>query len=124
MLDEYSSHSIRLQCCDYHLYPKQNAADYYTTLQVTRLLTLARVLREIVESKLVDQTNGHTSMLKHVVERQILDRVVGSVDMRVRVLESRLNDEGGGVSGLGGRSVVGAGVAALGLDPGDVAVLE
>lgn len=59
-----------------------------------------------------------------MVKGQVLDVVVGGVDMGVRVLESRLDDKGRGVAGLGGGGVVGAGVAALGLDPGDGAVLQ
>jgi hypothetical protein len=63
-------------------------------------------------------------MLKHMVERKVLDVVVGGVDMRVGVLKGGLDDEGGGIAGLGGRSMVRAGIATLGLDPGNVAVLD
>lgn len=63
-------------------------------------------------------------MLQHVVEREVLDLVVGAVDVLVRVAEGGLDYEGRRVAGLGGRGVVRARVAALGLDPGDVAVLE
>lgn len=76
-----------------------------------------------MEGKLVDKTDGHASVLEHVVKGQVLDGVVAGVDMRVRVLESRLDDKGRWVAGLGGGGVVGAGVAALGLDPRDVTVL-
>jgi hypothetical protein len=62
-------------------------------------------------------------MLKHVLEGQVLDAVIGAVDMGIRVLELALDDESGGVAGFGGRSVVGAGVSALCLNPVDVAVL-
>lgn len=63
-------------------------------------------------------------MLKHMVEREVLDVVVGGVDMRVGVLKSGLDDKGGGITGLGGRSMVRAGIATLGLNPGNVAVLD
>lgn len=63
-------------------------------------------------------------MLQHVVEREVLDLVVGAVDVLVRVAEGGLDHEGRRVTGLGGRGVVRARVPALGLDPGNVAVLE
>jgi hypothetical protein len=63
-------------------------------------------------------------MLEHVVKGQVFDEILSRVNMGVRVLKGGLNDEGGGVSGLGSRGVVGAGVATLGLDPRDAAVLE
>lgn len=59
-----------------------------------------------------------------MVEGEVLDEVVAGVDMAVGVLKGRLDDEGGGVAGLGGRGMVGAGVAALSLDPGDATVLS
>ena len=73
--------------------------------------------------KLVHQAQGHLGMLKHVVKRQILDQVVSTVNVLVRVLKCRLNNKGRWVPGLGGRGVVRASVAALGLDPGNAAVL-
>lgn len=63
-------------------------------------------------------------MLKHMVEGKVLDVVVGGVDMRVGVLKGGLDDESRGITGLGGRSMVGAGIATLGLNPGNVAVLK
>lgn len=63
-------------------------------------------------------------MLKHMVERKVLDVVVGGVDMRVGVLKGGLDDESGGITGLGGRSMVRASIATLGLNPGNVAVLD
>lgn len=74
-------------------------------------------------AKLVDETQGESCMLKHVVKGQVLDEVLGRVNMGIRVLKSGLNDKGGGISSLGGRCVVGAGVATLSLDPRDAAVL-
>lgn len=70
------------------------------------------------------KSKSHASMLKHVVERQVLDVVVGGVDVVVAVLESRLDDKCGWIAGLGGRCVVRAGVSTLGLDEGDIAVLD
>jgi hypothetical protein len=58
-----------------------------------------------------------------VVERQILDVVIGAVNVRVRVLESGLDNKGRGVTGLGGGSMVGAGITTLGLNPRNIAVL-
>lgn len=74
--------------------------------------------------KLVHQAQGHLGVLKHVVKRQVLDEIVGAVDVLVRVLKGRLDDKRRGVAGLGGRRVVRASIAALGLDPGDAAVLQ
>lgn len=62
-------------------------------------------------------------MLKHVVKRQVLDGVISGVDVRVRVGELGLDDKGRWVASLGGRGVIRASIATLGLDPRDVAVL-
>ena len=78
---------------------------------------------KVGKSQLVAESQGHARVLEHVVERQVLDQVLGRVDVVVRVLEGRLDDKRRGVPGLGGGGVVGAGVAALGLDVGDGAVL-
>ena len=77
-----------------------------------------------MESKFVDKTDGHAGVLKHVVERQVFDVIIGGMNMRVSVLESGLDDKGRRIAGLGGGSMVGAGVSALGLNPGNVAVLR
>jgi hypothetical protein len=63
-------------------------------------------------------------VLQHVIEAEVLDQIVRAVDFLVRVLELRFDDEGGWVAEAAGGGVVGAGVAALGFDVGDVAVLE
>lgn len=63
-------------------------------------------------------------MLKHVVERQILNLILSRVNVGVRVLKLRLDHKCGRIAGLGRRGVVRAGVAALGLDVGDVAILQ
>lgn len=73
--------------------------------------------------ELVHQAQGHLGVLEHVVKRQILDQVVSTVDVLVRVFKCRLNNKGRRVTGLGRRGVVGASIAALGLDPGNAAVL-
>ena len=78
---------------------------------------------KVGKRQLVAKGQRHARVLQHVVERQVLDLVVGRVDVVVRVLKGRLDDEGRGIAGLGRRGVVGAGVAALGLDVGEVAVL-
>jgi len=76
------------------------------------------------KSKLVGKGQAHLRVLQHVVETDVLDLVVGCMDMLVTVLEGRLDHECGGVAESTGRGVVGAGVAALGLDIGDVTVLR
>ena len=74
-------------------------------------------------AKFVGQSKCHAGVLKHVIERKVFDAVVGSVNMGVGVLESSLDNESRRVSSLGGRGVIGAGVAALSFNPRNVAVL-
>lgn len=62
-------------------------------------------------------------MLQHMIKAQILDRVITGMDMLIRVRKRRLNHKGGRVASLRCRSMVGAGVAAFGLDVRDIAVL-
>lgn len=76
-----------------------------------------------VVSKLVSKAQGHLSVLQHVVKGQVLNQVLGSVDLLVAVLKGRFDDESRRIASLGSRGVVGAGVAALGLDPRNVTVL-
>jgi hypothetical protein len=90
----------------------------------SRLSLLARLQRgKVGKAQLVGKSQGHAGVLQHVVEGQVLNHILRGVDVVVRVLKGGLDDEGGGVAGLGGRGVVRAGVAALGLDVGDGAVL-
>ena len=63
-------------------------------------------------------------MLKHVVKAQILNLVLSGMDLVVGVLEVRLNHKSRRIAGLAGAGVIRAGVAALGLNPGDLAVLD
>ena len=91
-------------------------------LKITVLTTLLQ-LGEVGKGELVGKSQGQARVLEHVVEREILDKIIGSVDVVVRILESRLDDEGGRVASLGGRGVIRAGISALCLDVGDVAVL-
>lgn len=63
-------------------------------------------------------------MLEHVVERQRADDIGRRVDVGAREVKRGLDDEGRGIASLGGRRVVGAGIAALGLDVADFTVLE
>lgn len=62
-------------------------------------------------------------MLQHVVEAEVLDLVVRAVDLLIGVLELRLDDKGRWVAEAAGGGVVGAGVATLCFDVGDIAVL-
>lgn len=87
-------------------------------LQLTRFLVV-----EVVQAELVDETERHAGVLKHVVKGEMLHDITLSVDVRVQVLKSRFDDECRRIAGLGGRGMVGAGVAALCHDPRDVAVL-
>lgn len=63
-------------------------------------------------------------MLKHVIKAQVFDRVVRSVDMLVRIGEIGLDHKGRWIASLGGGRMVAAGVAALGLDKWDFAILQ
>jgi hypothetical protein len=63
-------------------------------------------------------------MLQHMVEAQELDLVLRGVDLLVGVGEVGFDDKGRGVAVFAGRGVVGAGVAALSQDVGDVAILR
>ena len=62
-------------------------------------------------------------MLKHVVKAEILDLVFRGVDFLVRVLEVAFDDERRRIPSLGRAGMVGARVAALCKDVGNVAVL-
>jgi hypothetical protein len=59
-----------------------------------------------------------------VVKVDLVHGVLGRVDRLQVVLEGRLKDHGGRVASLGSRSVVGAGVAALGVDVRNIRVLS
>lgn len=78
---------------------------------------------EVVLAKLNDRAKRHVGVLEHVVKGQVLDGVVSGVYLWVRILKGGLENKGRGISSLGRGSVIRAGVAALGLDPGDFAVL-
>lgn len=93
-----------------------------TSLEVGPLL-ISSLLIKVVAAKLNGQAERHSGMLKHMVKREIFDAIIGAVDVGVRVLKGGLDDKGRGVSGLGGRGVVGASIAALGLNPWNFAIL-
>lgn len=62
-------------------------------------------------------------MLQHVIKAQILDLVLRCVNLAITVFEVRLDYERARVAVLACACVVGACVAALCLDVGDIAVL-
>ena len=62
-------------------------------------------------------------MLHHVLVADGAKSVLGGMNELARVVHGSLDDEGRGIAGLGGTSMVGASVATLGLDKGDGAVL-
>lgn len=107
-----------------HLFITIKNPRHATTLELADRVAVALQGLEVRVAELVDEGQGHLGVLEHVVEGEVLDQVVGAVDALVRVAEGGLDHEGGRVAGLGGRGVIRAGVAALGLDPGDVAVLD
>lgn len=59
-----------------------------------------------------------------MIEAQILDLVLRGVDLGIGVAEVGFDDKGSGVAVFAGGGVVGTGVAALGEDVGDCAVLR
>ena len=63
-------------------------------------------------------------MLEHVVKAEILNLVLCGVDTLVRELEGGFNDKGRGVAVAAGRGMIRAGIATLGQNIGDVAVLS
>ncbi len=77
-----------------------------------------------MEAQLVHEAERHAGVLQHVVEGEGVDGVARGVDVGAGEVKGRLDDKGRRVARLGGGRVVGAGVAALGLDVCDVAVLE
>jgi len=81
-------------------------------------------LGEVGKRELIPKGESQAGVLQHVIEREIFDQVFCAVDVIVRVLECRLDHESRRISSLGGGGVVRAGVPALGLDKGDVAVLS
>ena len=80
-------------------------------------------LSERSKCQLIGKRQAHLCVLQHVIEAEVLDQIVRTMDLLVRVLELRLDDECRWVAEAAGRSVVRAGVATLGLDVGNVAVL-
>lgn len=107
--------------CSYRSQQRQvNKATPLERIRVPRPLERSKIGKR----QLVTEGQRHARVLQHVVERQVLDQVLGRVDVVVRVLERRLDDKRRRVPGLGRRRVVGAGIAALGLDVGDVTVLR
>ena len=62
-------------------------------------------------------------MLQHMVKADPVNGVLHGMDQLLAVFERRFDDEGAGIAGFRGGGVVGACVAAFGLDVGDVAVL-
>lgn len=62
-------------------------------------------------------------MLQHVIKAEVLDLIFGAMNLLVRVLKFRFNDEGGRIAVPAGRCMVGAGIPALGLNVGNVAIL-
>lgn len=63
-------------------------------------------------------------MLQHMIEAQKLNLILGGVNLVVGVAEFGLDDKSGRVAILASRGVVGASVAALGQDKGDITVLR
>lgn len=90
-------------------------------LAITKLKVLG--LAKLVEPQFNHQSEGHTGVLQHVIEGQMLNGILPGVDVRIRLAKLRLDDKGRGVASLGSRGMVGASIAALGLDPGNVAIL-
>jgi hypothetical protein len=75
------------------------------------------------KGQLIGKSQAHLCVLQHVIEAEVLDQIVRAMDFLVRVLKLRFDDEGGWVTEAASGGVVGAGVAALCFDVGDVAVL-
>jgi hypothetical protein len=87
----------------------------------TRLLLLQVVL---AKAKLIQIAKNELTMLQDMVGVDVVDRVVNSVNMRVAVLKRRLENKRSRESVTCGGTVVGAGIATLTLDVGNVGVLR
>jgi hypothetical protein len=100
------------------------SARFFPLLKIARMF-IRRLLEldKVGMRELVCESSGHAGMLEHVLEGQVLDHVVDGVDVVVRVLECRLDDKRTWVAGLVGGGVITAGIAALGLNERNVAVL-
>lgn len=75
------------------------------------------------QSKLVSITDNQLRVLEHVVVAHAVEGVAVGVDVRARQVHVGLDDEGRRVARGGCRGVVGAPVAALGVDVADAGVL-
>ena len=74
--------------------------------------------------KLVSKSQAHLSMLKHMIKAKIFDQIIRGVNVLVAVLELGLNDKRRWITIATGRCVIRAGIATLGLDEWDIAVLK
>lgn len=63
-------------------------------------------------------------MLKHMIKAQIFDQIIRGMNVLVAVLELGLNDKRRRIAIAAGRCVIGAGIATLGLDEWNIAVLK
>lgn len=77
----------------------------------------------LAKPKLVYVAEDELAMLQNVIRVNVLDGVVNSMDVRVAVFKCRLENKRCRESIACGRTVVGAGVATLALDVGNVGVL-
>jgi hypothetical protein len=90
-------------------------------LDLNRRLLLQVVL---AKAKLIQIAKNELAMLQDMVGVDVVDRIVHCVNMRVAVLKSRLKNKRGRESVTCGGTVVGAGVATLALNIGNVGVLH
>jgi hypothetical protein len=90
-------------------------------LDLNRRLLLQVVL---TKAKLIQIAKNELTMLQDMVGVDVVDRVVNSVNMRVAVLKRRLENKRSRESVTCGGTVVGAGIATLTLDVGNVGVLR
>lgn len=73
--------------------------------------------------QLVDKAQRQLGVFVHVAEAEVLDLVVGRVDLLVGVFHLTLSRHGGWETLPAGRGVVRTGIAALGFDERNIAVL-
>ena len=75
-----------------------------------------KLLAFLLQDVIPQRTEGKFGMLKHMVEAEVLDSIIGSMDVIIRIFEIGLNDEGGWVTSLGSRGMIGASIPALRFD--------
>lgn len=93
------------------------------TQKAERIYQLSTYLQRRV-CELISKSQAHLGMLKHMIKAKIFDQIIRGMNVLVAVLKLGLNDKRRRITIAASRCVIGAGVAALGFDEWDIAVLK